>query len=204
MEPREAARRAVKIHLGSGSVYLREWVNVDLPLPNVFLAKERHDLVERFITTEDKYYARHDNKSKDTWRQGPLKQETVCDVYGRFEFLPARANAVSEILARQCFEHLTREQAVQGLVESRRVLQPGGIIRIDIPDPDETMRHYLESGDEFYIRHLFGPRLDTYGFHTHYTRTMLSNLLESHGFEFIQEEPNIHNYPAFCLAFSKQ
>lgn len=193
----------MKIHLGCGSVYLREWVNVDLPLPTVFLAKERHDLIEKFITTEERYYARHEDKTANSLRGGPVTKDTVCDVYGSFGFIPARTESVSEILSRQCFEHLSREETVQGLKEAHRVLKSGGLLRIDIPDPDETLRQYRETGDEFLIRHLFGPRRDVYGFHTHYTRNMLTELVESHGFTFVVEEPNVHFYPAYCLKFTR-
>lgn len=193
----------MKLHVGCGSVYLREWVNVDLPLPTVFLARERHDLLERFITTEDKYYSRHDDKTADSLRGGPVTRETICDVYGSFTFLPARPNTVTEILARQCFEHLGRDEAVVALQSAHRVLKTDGILRIDIPDPDETLRKYRETGDEFYIRHLFGPRRDLFGLHTHYTRGMLVDLAKAAGFSFRQEEPNIHFYPSYCLRFER-
>lgn len=193
----------MRLHVGNGSILLRGWLNVDLPKPNVFLAKERPDLVERFITTEDQYYARHENKTMDTTRKGPVTEETVCDAYGSFDLLPARTSSVTEILTRQCFEHLNMEQAKRALTECRRVLKPEGTLRIDIPDPDRTLRKYLETGDDFYRRHLFGPRLDEYGFHTHYTRSMLAHMAEVAGFRFVEEEENIHFYPAFCLRFAK-
>jgi predicted SAM-dependent methyltransferase len=193
----------MRVHVGNGSVYLREYVNVDLPLPSVFLAKERPDLVAQYSTLEHEYYARHQNKSVETWRSGPLSQDTVCDAYGSFTFLPVRDGSVSEILSRQVVEHLDRSEVRRALTESHRALRPNGILRIDVPDPDETMREYLRSGDEFYLRHLFGPRRNQYGFHTHYTREMLTGLVESYGFQFEAEEPNIHLYPAFCLSFRR-
>ncbi len=193
----------VKLHIGSGTVYLREWVNVDLPLPHVYLAKERNDLVEQFITTEDKYYARHENKTAGTLRSGPVTKDTVCDVYGSFAFMPTRPGTASEILSRQVFEHLDRTEAKEALRKCHEALQSGGLLRLDVPDPDATLREYQRSGDEFYIRHLFGPRRDVYGFHTHYTRRMLTELVQSHGFKLLAEEQNIHWYPAFCLRFSR-
>lgn len=193
----------MKLHVGAGSVYLREYVNVDLPLSTVFLAKERPDLVERYATLETDYYGRHTEKNPDTFRKGPLSQETVCDVYGNFDFLPVRPGSVSEILSRQCFEHLDRREAPNGLDQCARALKKGGLLRLDVPDADETLRQYRLSGDEFFIRHLFGPRRDMYGFHTHWTRTMLIKLVEDHGFGFEQEEDNIHCYPAFALRFVK-
>ncbi len=193
----------MKLHVGAGAIYLRDWVNVDLPLPSIFLAKQRPDLVERFETLETDYYGRHQDKTPEALRSGALTQETVCDVYGSFGFLPVQPNTVSEILSRQVFEHLDRAQAKAALHELQRVLIHGGILRLDIPDPDETLRQYGKTQDEFYIRHLFGPRLTEYGFHTHYTRNLLKQLLADCGFTFIEEEPNIHFYPAFCLRFQK-
>lgn len=194
---------AVKLHVGCGSVYLREWVNVDIPEPNVFLARERGDLVERYITTEGDYYGRHRDKTQDSHRKGPLVQEYVCDAYGRFTFIPARSGSAEEILSRQVFEHLDRREARDGLRECHRVLQLDGILRLDVPDPDETLRKYGETRDEVYCRYLFGPRRDEYGSHFHYTRQMLTDIVTAAGFRFIHEEPNIHFYPAFCLRFAR-
>ena len=192
----------MKLHIGCGTVYLRDWINVDLPLKNVFLHYERPDLMAKWITDEDDYYGRHEGKKQETVKE-PLLQESVCDVYGRFGFIPARRESVDEILARQVFEHLSRHEAEQGLDEAYNVLVTDGILRIDIPDPDETLRKYRETGDEFYIRHLFGPRRDQYGFHVHYTRGMLIEMANERGFSFVEEEPNIHFYPSFCLRFTK-
>ncbi len=192
------------LHVGCGSIYLREWVNVDLPLDTVYLAKERPDLVERFATLENDYYGRHRDKSIEKWRKGATSQDTVCDVYGSFAFLPVRSGSVGEILSRQAFEHLDRSEAREALKECHRALKTGGFLRLDIPDPDETLRLYRKTGDEFYFRHLFGPRRNIWGFHTHYTRDMLKQLVESHGFRYMSEEENIHeNYPAFCLRFKR-
>lgn len=193
----------MKLHVGCGPVLLRDWVNVDLPLPHVYLSATRRDLVERFITTEDDYYGRHKDKTKDSLRSGPMIQDTCCDVYGSFTFLPARDGSVSEILSRQTFEHLDRREAAEAIRECGRAIKPGGLLRIDIPDADQTLRQYQLSGDEFYIRHLFGPRRDVYGFHTHYTRAMLKAVVEAGPFKFLAEESHPHFYPAFCLRFER-
>ena len=193
----------MRVHLGAGTVYVREYVNVDLPLPHVFLAKERPDLVEKFATTEDDYYGRHRDKTPDKWRSGPICQESVCDVYGSFTFVPVRPGSVSEILTRQSFEHIERREAAEALDHFAVALKVGGILRIDIPDADETVRQYGKTQDEFFIRHLFGPRRDVYGFHTHYTRAMLRKMVEEHGFLYDSEEANIHSYPAFTLRFRR-
>ncbi len=193
----------MKLHVGSGSVYLRDWVNVDLPGVKTFLADERPDLVADFITDESDYYGRHTDKTVSSLRPGPRNQDTVCDRYGSFSALPARPNSVREILSRQVFEHLDRREGELAFVSCRRVLSGGGILRLDLPDPDETIRRYRDTGDDFYLRHLFGPRRDQGGLHTHYTREILKYMAGECGFIFEGEEKNQHFYPAFTLRFMK-
>ncbi len=193
----------MKLHVGSGSIYLNGWVNIDLPFPNVFLASERPDLVERLITDESDYYGRHESKTVETLR-APIMQEMVCDRYGSFEFLPVPPASVSELLSRQCFEHLSIAEAHVALSRINAVMKPGGILRLDVPDHDDALRKLRETGDAFYARHLMGPRNGDRGFHMmSYQRQSLRMLVEEHGFVFVEEEENIHFYPAFCLRFAK-
>lgn len=191
----------MKLHVGCGTVYLQGWTNIDLPLPHIFIASERPDLVERFITNEENYYGRHPQKNIDVWRKGPITQASVCDAYGYFHFLPARDDTVTEILSRQCFEHMTVDRAGLALKECRRVLVSGGHLRLDLPDPENTVERYRETGDRFYLRHLFGPRHNEYGFHTLYNRESLIKLAKEAGLSFMREEENPHPYPAFTLRF---
>lgn len=193
----------MKLHVGCGSIYLQDWLNVDLPLAHVALAKDEPGLVEEYVTTEDRYYARHEGKTVDDWRKGPNIVRTVCDAYGAFHFLPARSESCSEILSRQVFEHLNVTQGREAIKECFRVLQWGGRLVIDVPDPEKTLELYRETGDTFYLRHLFGPRLDIFGHHTFYTRDSLTHLVADSGLRLDQEEENIHGYPAFCLRFVK-
>ncbi len=192
----------MKLHIGCGSVYLREWVNVDIPGDKTFLAEERPDLVESLATDESDYYARHRDKTIDRLRSGPLHQETVCDRFGSFSRIPARARSVSEILARHCFEHLSIGEAADALREVRSVLSRDGVLRLDVPDHEQTLEKLIATGDRFFVRHLLGPRRNDFGFHMmSYTRERLTALVEQYGFRFQSEELNIHIYPAFCLRF---
>jgi len=190
----------MKLHIGCGTVYLDGWTNVDVKSENVFLAKNRPDLVERWKTTEDKYYAKHADKTIDALRAGPLDQEAVCDLYGDFFSLPG--DVISEVLARHSFEHLSIREAHGALVLLRTRMPRGGILRLDVPDHEETLRLLQETGDAFYVRHLLGPRRNDYGYHLmSYTPDRLKRLVEEHGFRFVEQEQNIHFFPAFCLRF---
>lgn len=193
-----------RIHIGSGSVYLDNYLNVDVRGPKTFLAADRPELVEKWLTTEDQYYARHQDKTLDSMRSGPLDQDYVCDHYGDFEHLPGNYWSADEVLTRHAFEHLSLTEAHRALDSIDSMMRCGGILRIDVPDHEETMRKFKETGDDFYIRHLLGPRRNDFGFHClSYTKDRLRALVESHGFVFLAEEPNIHIYPAFCLRFVK-
>jgi len=194
----------MKVHIGCGTVYLRGWVNVDIQAPDVYLAKDRPDLLALFETDESEYYARHTDKTIEKLRVGPLAQASVCDEYGTFDNLPGSTWQVDEILARQVFEHLSIGEAHKALDEVEKKLNPGGILRIDVPDHEATLQKFKETGDDFYIRHLLGPRRNDFGYHMmSYTREKLIKLVEEHGLICIGEEPNIHFYPAFCLRFRK-
>lgn len=194
----------MKLHIGSGSVYLDGWRNIDLYAPKTFLAKDRPDLVERWKTTDDAYYAKHAETTVDSLRKGPLDQEYVCDAYGSFDNIPAQYWEADEVLARHSFEHLSITEARRALDQIDGILKPNGILRLDVPDHEETLKLYRQTGDEFYIRHLLGPRRNDHGFHMmSYTRERLRALVEEHGFVYSGEEENIHVYPAITLRFMK-
>lgn len=194
----------MKLHIGCGTVYLKDWVNVDLPGPDCHLVQDRPDLVERYATTEEEgYYARH-KKSLEDLRAGPLSQEYVCDRYGSYDFLPVRPESVKEILARHSFEHLSITEARRALVKLNQALEPNGILRLDVPNHDETLRLFADTKDPFYIRHLLGPRRGDFGHHCmSYSPEQLRKLVMEYGFRLEGQEPDIHLYPAFCLRFRK-
>lgn len=194
----------MNLHIGSGSVYLLFYINIDVPAPDTYLAADRPDLVERWQTTEDKYYAMHHDKTIESLAAGPLQQEYVCDRFGDFSFLPVKDGYATEILTRQAFEHLSIAEARVALSNMYRALAPGGILRIDVPHHTETLSLLMETRNPFYVRHLIGPRRGEYGFHMmSYDRSTLKKLVQEAGFWYVSEEPNIHFFPAFCLRFLK-
>lgn len=58
------------------------------------------------------------------------------------------ADASVEVLySSHMFEHLDRTEASSFLKEARRVLKPGGIIRLAVPDIERQVHEYLKHGD---------------------------------------------------------
>jgi hypothetical protein len=85
-------------------------------------------------------------------------------------------------------------------------LEYGGNLIIDIPDLEESVRLFGKTQDEFYIRHIVGPKSKgSWGFHQMaYTKEELINLVTAHGFRSVNNTFEIkHSYPAFCLSFEK-
>lgn len=197
------SRDPIRIHCGAGTVYLKDYLNIDLKSSRCFLSNDRPDLVEKYITDEQHYYSRHDIGQND-FLVGPKNDEYVCDAYGSFLNLPVKAKLASELLARQSFEHLSITEARLALKEMNRVLDYGGVLRIDVPDHEETLRKFVSTSNEFYIRHLLGPRNSDYGYHMmSYVKDGLIRLIEEYGFLYMMEERNIHCYPAMMLRFGK-
>jgi predicted SAM-dependent methyltransferase len=194
----------MKVHVGSGSVYLVGYLNVDVHARNTFLACNRPDLVERYITDERTYYSRHQDRDNLIAFKNPLEQEYVCDKYGDFTNIPVATASATEVLARQSFEHLSYTEAKKAFDMFDNILAPDGILRIDVPDHDETLRLLRETGDDFFARHLYGTQRNAHGYHVmSYSRSALIGLAAAAGFILQFEEPNIHPYPAFCLRFIK-
>jgi predicted SAM-dependent methyltransferase len=80
------------------------------------------------------------------------KQKGVNLVYDCRKSLPFQNNSVKYIFVEHFFEHLDyTEEVPHFLSECLRVLNPGGIIRIIVPDMELYIKGYLDSGWDTYI-----------------------------------------------------
>lgn len=61
--------------------------------------------------------------------------------------LPLADNSAEVIYSSHVLEHLDQAEATLFLNESKRLLMPGGILRLAIPDVKRKVDHYLLSGD---------------------------------------------------------
>lgn len=59
--------------------------------------------------------------------------------------LPYRESSLFYIYSSHCFEHLYLNQAIEFLRDCFRVLKPGGVLRLVIPDLELYCREYMES-----------------------------------------------------------
>lgn len=203
----------MKIHVGSGRVYLHGYKNTDLPGPTRHLAKDRPDLVEQWRTEDgDAYYGRQE-VTPESVASGPAPSvETVCDVHCDVveRGLPCGLHEAEEVLLRQVVEHWSLQDFRRFLRHCDHGLRAGGVLRIDVPDMDATVDELQTTTDpvrqKLLRRHLLGHRGGYYDAHyVGYSRERLRDIVESEGFVFACEEPPLKDrwYPAFCLRFQK-
>jgi len=60
------------------------------------------------------------------------------------------SNSIEKIFFSHALEHLLPDKARQLLIETYRILKPGGIIRIVVPDCEKFIKAYLNKEESFY------------------------------------------------------
>lgn len=104
----------------------------------------------------------------------------------------------SSIYACHVLEHFSHTEAVEVLSTWLRVLQPGGTIRISVPDIDKIVKIYVKNWDHFqkdghspWVGLLYGGQTDQYDFHkTGWNFCWLSHIMRNIGFVDMAEYPH--------------
>lgn len=101
-------------------------------------------------------------------------------------------NSVGEIYSSHVLEHFSEREMFIVLNEIHRVLKPGGVLSLDIPDLEFCVREWLNTSEDddrkwgFYLMRIFGNQFNEYEFHkTGFTETRIKRLLSSIGFKDI-------------------
>jgi predicted SAM-dependent methyltransferase len=77
------------------------------------------------------------------WVNVDAAEDSQADLKLSVPPLPWASESVSEIYAGHFLEHLDRPVAAEFLMESWRVLRPGGVLGVMVPDTREVMRRYV-------------------------------------------------------------
>lgn len=164
-----------KLHLGCFDRIFDGWINTDIT-PHIFIAKIPFLPVLLF---------RVGLMSKDRLSQhlkGTFNDIRYVDVTKKF---PWPDNLFTNVYSSHMLEHLYRDDALYCISEIFRVLQPGGILRIAVPDLDEMIDSYNPKDPEEFLEVFFEARHRDAAknqHHWHYNECLLKNILISAGF----------------------
>lgn len=126
-----------RINIGCGMTPTEGWRNFDNS-PGLRLARVPllPGLLRRVGLINDSQYA--------FIRFARTNRIEYCDASKR---IPLEDVSAKVIYSSHMLEHLTPDGARSFLREAKRVLRPGGIIRLSVPDLEKPARQYLEDGD---------------------------------------------------------
>jgi len=112
-----------KFHLGCGIIFLKNYLNIG------------------FWTNleQNKLYANPNGVV-----------DTVLLNFDLTNGIPASDNSLEVVYHSHMLEHLTNNEGIEFLRECNRVLQPGAIMRLLVPDLENFSKKYVE-GDDFFF-----------------------------------------------------
>ena len=190
---------ADRLHLGCGLNAPAAWLNVDGSMQATFARKPRL----KNLLVALRVYPR--SQAAIAWPTNILRLDLRRP-------LPFPADRFEAVYSSHTFEHLHRQEALTLARECCRVLRPGGVCRVVVPDLGAIIERYLQrqapgegtsgAGDRLMEELLVHPAapapgaLGTYhrllGFHQHkwmYDARSLSGLLREAGFADVSARP---------------
>jgi SAM-dependent methyltransferase len=127
----------VRVNIGCGATPTDGWTNLD----NSFTVRvARWPMLVRVLSKlgiidgQSREFAQVANRENIRFANASLH-------------IPYADNSVEVVYSSHMVEHLDRQEARAFLLEVRRILQPGGIIRLAVPDLALLVKEYLETGD---------------------------------------------------------
>lgn len=177
-----AGNEIVNLNLGCGLTVAPQWINIDgslnalvSNLPSVF-----HKLAYR-LTGARSYYS----------------EAEYCRLLGQHVFvhhdlsfgIPFDDNTVACVYSSHFLEHLFLKDADFLLKESWRVLKPGGVVRICVPDLAYALKLYELGHKKEMLENYFFEKNDDSYYARHkymYDYSLLSEALERAGFRGIR------------------
>jgi predicted SAM-dependent methyltransferase len=195
----------LKLHVGCGEVYLKDYVNVDVVGD---LAADNQELAAEKTTDLNNYYKRQfSHKLEGLDKNG----RNVVDVRADIRKLDMFDNGtVDEILAVNVIDHIGLNELSQVIARWRSLLKPEGQLIIDVGDAKLNAKAVLDANSreelEWALRYVYCHGRDEHdSHHWGYTSEYLKDLMQDWGFKEVWSRDDfiIHAYPNFQSCFQK-
>ena len=166
---------ARKLHIGCFDVVHDGWLNTDVT-PHLMVARVPglpRALRAAGLISDERWPA---------YASGAFRRIAYLDLTRPF---PLRDASIEAVLASHVLEHLTVDEARACVAEIHRVLAPGGVVRVAVPDLDGEVAGYDPQDPDAFLDGLLQGRERSTSRHRHwwnYNETSLRRLLERAGF----------------------
>ena len=189
----------MKIHAGCGTVYLKNYINVDAAPHFLSSDENAKEILLQNETTFEKYY-------KTDFKDRP--NQVVADVQCLIDEMPFPSEAVEEIVMLHVLEHFPHYKIDKLLKEINRLLMPNGTFIIGVPNIKKTAEGLAKAQtaeeEDWFIRLIHGTQRNEFSHHyCGYTERTLKILLSQYGFGNFELMPNINFYPAIHIKATK-
>ncbi|MBD1928900.1 methyltransferase domain-containing protein [Trichocoleus sp. FACHB-90] len=171
----------MKLNLGSFDRIFPGWINTDIT-PHIFVTKIP------FLADVMFSLRKLDKERYDEHKKGIFRQLTYLDLTKKF---PWADNSVDAAYTSHVLEHLYLDGALNCISEVYRVLKPGGIFRIAVPDLDQLIKSYDSNCPEVFLTEFLEATqtLEKNRHHWHYNENSLRKILQEAGFrEVVRRE----------------
>lgn len=163
-----------KLHFGCFDQPHAGWINTDIT-PHLWVTRIPllPDLLHRMGKMTAERLAQH--------KQGVFRQVTKLDVTIRF---PYDNDTFDAAFSSHVLEHLYPDQARHCVEEVYRILRPGGVLRVSVPDLDRVIAEYDPDDSDAWVEAFLESRQprDKNRHNWMYNETSMGRLLREAGF----------------------
>ena len=165
----------IKLHLGAFNCALNGWVNTDIT-PHIWVARVP------FAAQLLRAVGRMTQDRLEEHKRGQFSRLKYMDLTRP---LPFADGSVSAVFSSHVFEHLFLDEVERLVAEIYRILAPGGVCRVVVPNLSDVVALYDPEDPKPFLEAMFeiGRRSDIKNaHHSGFTPQSMSKLFASKGF----------------------